>query len=161
MTEDANKIIRAADRIYGGRSAVPEQRLLEHLDGGYYLPCLSILHWAFGLQEADFFDVEMLQYLRSKREVLNLEKDHGGTGDRTGYFHTIYVAWAPKSVSSLDEFVFIQDSSADPGRRVWPVSAPHFETIHLRSTLTAEGGRVLGLELRQKQNDYYAKRRSR
>src|SRR5690348_13734268 len=93
MTEDANRISRAAARIYGGRSAVPEQRLLEHLDGGYYLPCLSILHWAFGLEEADFFDVKMLQYLRSNREVLNHEKDHGGTGERTGYFHTIYVAW--------------------------------------------------------------------
>lgn len=160
MTNAAQQISDAATKLYGGRSAAPEQRLLQHLDGGHYLSCLSILHWAFGLEEADSFERRMLEHLRISREVLNHDKDKGGTGDRTGYFHAIYVAWAPKPGVSLSDFVFIEDFSSDPGRRVWPVQTPNFEAVHLRSSLTPQGGRVLAAELKQKRDDY-AKSRGR
>jgi hypothetical protein len=158
---DLAAIEHAADEqpgaLYLGRTALPERRLLEHLQDGR--DRLSILHWANSLEEAEQFERNAFDLVRNSAKVEQNEPRRNGRFSR-GH-HAIYASWRLHTHRSADlELAGASVVRTLAGRRCWPAPVPSFRTEHLSSPLNErDAAQVLG-RFDAKEADYLDWRRS-
>lgn len=133
---EVKRVHEASRNVLVGRTGAVEKRHLIHLADSN-LPFFTVLHWARGRAEAEYYERRISETLRPvSRKLIDYRP---GESPSEGNFYTVYIAWAPKRNANLADFTFV-----DTGRDVvWPVRFPAFTPLHLRSPLTQGQAKAL------------------
>jgi hypothetical protein len=110
--------LEVASRIYFGRSAFPERRLVEHISNSTKRDHLLVLHWAANWAEIEDLEVALIDAFTKQSKIKRVENESDKSdGAFSGAWNVLYISFSLK-----------QDYSCIPG-------ATLVETLHRRNRL--------------------------
>ena len=140
-----------AQKLYIGRSYLPERRLLEHRISTRKLSMLTPLYWSASRPEVDELERFCIQQATGRwKKVEQLDSKSERSGTWVGSWYAVYVAWSPirndlDAIRNDPRFSVRPVASLSPQRRLLPTQDIWFEGSGL-STLLApseSGAQVL------------------
>jgi hypothetical protein len=130
--------LEVASKIYFGRSAFPERRLVEHVSNGTERDHLLILHWAANWAEIEELEEALIDSFTKQFKIKRVENESDKSdGAFSGAWNALYVSFCLKNAFSCIPGATVIES-LHRRNRLWPNPVIPNAPVLLRCEFTQE-----------------------